>query len=57
MGANTCEGAEFTPYAMNLYGKPVTIDLATASAIGVLTTLGRYPVRPICCGPLRKPGR
>jgi hypothetical protein len=32
LGANTCEVAEITPYAMNLYGKPVTIDLATENS-------------------------
>ncbi len=32
LGANTCEVAEITPYAIDLYGKPVTIDLASENA-------------------------
>ena len=32
LAANTCEVAEITPYAINLYGKPVTIDLAAENS-------------------------
>lgn len=32
LGTNTCEVAEITPYAINLYGKPVTIDLASENS-------------------------